>query len=515
MAAAALHQVSVPCVAAALGAASLAGVATVGAQQAPASTLIANVTLVDGTGAAPRAGAVRIARGRIVAVGALRPSRGEPVVDGGGMVLAPGFIDTHSHHDWRLDSLRGGDAVVSQGVTTIVAGQDGGSHLPLRAWFARLDSLPAAVNVASYAGHGTIRERVMGRDFRRTASDAEVSRMRALLRDDLAAGALGLSSGLEYDPGIYATTSELVTLARDAAAVGGRYISHVRSEDRGFWQAVDELVTIGREARIPVQLSHVKLAMRSLWGHADSLLQVLDRARASGVNVTADIYPYTYWQSTLTVVFPGRDFTNRASAEFALREVAAPEGMLIGRFAPETSYVGKTLAEIAVLRGTDAATALMDLIRMSREGALEEIVIATSMSEADVARLMAWPWASICSDGELRGRHPRGWGSFPRVLGRYVRDERVTPLAEMVRKMTSLAAANVGIRGRGTIAPGLAADLVLFDPRAIADRATPQAPRAPATGVVRVWVNGVEVYRDGEVTGATPGRVLRRSPKSP
>ena len=487
-----------------------AGAVSLGAQRPPASTLIANVLIVDGTGAAPHAGAVRIARGKIVAAGALAPIRGETQIDGGRLVLAPGFIDTHSHHDGGLDTLRGAEAVVSQGVTTIVAGQDGGSHLPLRAWFARFDSAPAAVNVASYAGHGTLRERVMGKAFRRYANDGEVAQMRVLLREELAAGALGLSSGLEYDPGIYATTSELVALARDVSAAGGRYISHIRSEDRGFWQAIDELLTIGREARIPVQLSHAKLAMRSLWGQADSLLGVLNRARAAGVNVTADIYPYTFWQSTLTVVFPERDFTNRASAEFALREVAAPEGMLIGRFAPETTYVGRTVAEIATLRGTDAATTLMDLIRMTKNGELEESVIATSMSDADVTRLMAWPWTNICSDGELLGRHPRGWGSFPRVLGRYVRDERLTSLSEMVRKVTSLAASNVGITGRGTIAPGMAADLVLFDPRLIADRATPQAPRTPSIGVRRVWVNGVEVYRDGRVTGATPGQVVRR-----
>ena len=479
--------------------------------QRAAALLITNVSVVDGTGAAPRRASVRVAGGRIAAVGALAPQRGETVVDGGGRTLAPGFIDSHSHHDGGLDSVRTADAVLSQGVTTIIVGQDGGSHLPLRAWFAHRDSVPVAVNVASYAGHGSLRERVMGKDYRRYASDAEVARMRALLRDDMAAGALGLSSGLEYDPGIYATTSELVLLARDAASSGGRYISHIRSEDRGFWQAIDELITIGREARIPVQLSHAKLAMRSLWGHADSLVGVLNRARAAGVNVTADIYPYTFWQSTLTVVFPERDFTNRASAEFALREVASAEGMLLGRFAPETSYTGKTVAEIARRRGTDAPTALMDLIAMSKNGELEESVIATSMSEGDVATLMAWPWASICSDGSLLGRHPRGWGSFPRVLGHFVREGHVTALAEMVRKMTSLAAANAGITGRGTIAPGMAADLVLFDPATIADRATPGAPRTPSVGVSRVWVNGVEVYRDGVATGATPGRVVRLS----
>ena len=486
-----------------------------GAQRGPGSVLIVNATVYDGTGAPGRQANVRVVKGVITQVGALAARATERVIDAGGLALAPGFIDTHSHHDRGLDVHRGALAVVSQGVTTIVAGQDGGSRHPLAPWFATLERNPVAVNVASYVGHGTLRTSVLGGDFRRAATDGEVVRMRARLREDLAAGALGLSSGLEYDPGIYSTTSELVALARDAAAVGGRYISHVRSEDRDFWKAIDEIITIGRDAQLPVQVSHVKLGMRSLWGEADSLLHVLDRARAAGVNVTADIYPYAYWQSTLTVLFPSRDFENRASAEFALNEVSSPEGLLLSAFTPDPSYVGKTVAEIATLRGTDPATTLMALVhesqRAPRTAGGAESVIGTSMDERDIARLLAWPWANICSDGELDGRHPRGFGSFPRVLGRYVRERQVIPLAEAIRKMTSLAAANVGLVGRGTIAPGQAADLVLFDPVTVLDVATPTAPRETSRGIHTVWVNGVVVYAGGSVTGAHPGRVLRRA----
>ena len=482
----------------------------------PAGTVIVNARVLDGSGGPPRSVAVRIVGDRIVEVGAQPAARGDRVIDAAGLTLAPGFIDTHSHHDRGLREHRDALAVVSQGVTTIVVGQDGGSDIPLAEFFARLEQTPPAANVASYVGHGTVRSTVMGDDFRRVATPAEIRRMREIVETEMRAGALGLSTGLEYDPGIYSSRDEVLDLARAVAPFGGRYISHVRSEDRAFWQAIDELVAIGRDARIPVQISHVKLAMRSLWGQTDSLLRMLDRARAAGVDVTADVYPYTYWQSTLTVLFPERDFANHATAELVLREVAAPEGLLLSRFAPDTTYVGKTVADIARLRGTDPATTLMALIRETQEAERagrpsDESVIGTSMTEHDVARLIAWPHANICSDGELAGRHPRGFGAFPRVLGRYVREQGVIGLTEAVRKMTSLSAAHVGIVDRGRIAPGYFADLVLFDPATILDRATPVEPRATAVGIRRVWVNGEVVYEGGTVTGRFPGRVVRRA----
>jgi N-acyl-D-amino-acid deacylase len=263
-------------------------------------------------------------------------------------------------------------------------------------------------------------------------------------------------------------------------------------------------------------VSHAKLAMHSLWGHADRLLRMLDKARAEGIDVTADVYPYLFWQSTLTVLFPERDFENRQTAEFVLREVSTPEGLLLGTFAPQPSYAGKTVAEIARLRGTDPPATLMDLIREAlayekKTGSDDvESVIGTSMSEPDLERLLAWPHANICTDGELDGRHPRGYGSFPRVLGRYVREGKVMGLEEAVRKMTSLAAHNVGLSGRGEIRPGGAADLVLFDPATVIDRATTTDPQALSAGIERVWVNGAVVFDGGAATGHRPGRVLKR-----
>jgi N-acyl-D-amino-acid deacylase len=483
---------------------------------APAeTTLVVNAVVVDGTGAPGRRASVRIAAGRILAVGALAPTRGDRVVDARGLVLAPGFIDTHAHFEDSLFTRPDALPAVSQGITTIVVGQDGGHPHPLGEFLGRLDREPAAVNVAGYAGHGTIRRLVLGDDFRRAASAAEVDSMGKFLAADLAAGALGLSTGLEYDPGIYSAPDEVLALARMTAAARGRYISHLRSEDRRFYSAVSELITIGREAGLPVQLSHAKLAMRSLWGSAPKLLERLDSARKIGVDVTLDVYPYTYWQSTITVLFPQRNFGDSNEAELVLKEVAAADGI---RFtdAADRSLVGRSIAEIAHDAGEAPVVTLLRLAQrgdsLERASAGDEYlgIIGTSMAEQDIEAILRWPHANVCSDGASGGGHPRGYGAFPRVLGRYVRERKVLSLEEAVRKMTSLSAAHMGLTDRGTIAPGRRADLVLFDPKTVADRSTPDHPTAVAAGIVRVWTNGVEVYRDGRASGARPGKVLRR-----
>jgi N-acyl-D-amino-acid deacylase len=482
--------------------------------------LITNAQVIDGTGSPARAAAVRVLGDRIVAVGALTPERHDSVVDAHGLVLAPGFIDDHSHHDGGLFAHPEAVAAVSQGITTVVVGQDGGSHLPLAAYFDSLTGTPAAINVASYSGHGTIRRRVMGDDYKRPARPDEMARMQDLLRQDMAAGALGLSSGLEYDPGIYSNTDELIALAKVAAAAHGRYISHMRSEEEGVWDAIHELLTIGKEAHLPVQVSHMKLAMKELWGQSDRLIAMLDSARAAGTQVTADVYPYTAWQSDLTVNFPKRDFEDTSAARYMLREIVPPDGLILSSFAPHPEYVGQTLAQIAGERDADPAVTLLALIREAKQYAdahhlrLDDGevqgVIGASMSEQDVDRIIQWPYAAFCTDGSLTGRHPRGIGSFPRVMGRLVREEHVLTLPDAVRKATSLAASNEGITKRGTIAPGNYADLVLFDPATIIDRATYTEPHLVSTGIETVWVNGQVVWTHGQPTGNRPGQVVRR-----
>ncbi|MGQ0764435.1 MAG: N-acyl-D-amino-acid deacylase family protein [Gemmatimonadota bacterium] len=501
-----------------------AGLITPGCREAtpgPSVWVIRSATIVDGTGASPRAGDVRIEGDRIVEVGEVTMQDGDSVVDAGGLVLAPGFIDTHSHGDRDLREDSTALALVSQGITTIIGGQDGGSVADLGGFLSSLDSLPVPVNVASYIGHGSIRRRVLADDYRRIATTSEVDSMRALVRQGMESGALGLSTGLEYDPGIYSDPTEVIALARESAASGGRYISHIRSEDRDFWKAIEEIIRIGREAGLPVQVSHAKLAMRSLWGQADRLIARLDSARAEGIDITADIYPYLFWQSGLTVLFPKRDFTNRASADFAVSEVSTASGLRLSAYAPEPAYIGKTVAEVAAMRGVDSVTALIDLIaeaerfeeRVSADSLARvdvESVIGTSMVEPDVERIMQWAYTNFCTDGSLTGSHPRSFGSYPRIFGEYVRKRRVLSLEAAVHRATQRAALNTGLRGRGVIEPGAYADLVLFDPATIIDRATPEDPHAVSEGVSRVWVNGNVVFVDGRGTGVRAGMVLRR-----
>ena len=480
-----------------------------GCRQGPSTFLITNVQLLDGTGGPARAGSLRVAGDTIAAVGDLTRQSSDSVVDGGGLTLAPGFIDTHSHADRGFAAHPDALADVSQGITTIVGGQDGASPYPLAPFLDSLARQPVAVNLAMYVGHATIRTQLLGKDYHRSATPAELDSMKTLLRHEMAAGALGLSTGLEYEEAHSASREEVLALAQVAADSGGRYISHVRSEDRGFWPAIDELLEIGRVTGMPVQLSHAKIAMRRLWGQADLLLAKLDSARAKGTKVTLDVYPYLYWQSTLRVLFPEGNYGDVKEARFALDQVSPADGLLLGHFEPDSTYVGKTVAQIAALRHQDPAVTLVALIKES-EGKAES-VIGTSMIEPDLVKLLAWPYGNICTDGELAGRHPRGYGTFPRVLGRYVREQHVVPLPEMIRKLSALAAENVGIVRRGQLKPGWYADLVLFDPATVIDHATPQDPHALSTGIARTWVNGVVVYQNGKVTGVHPGQVVRRT----
>lgn len=472
--------------------------------------LVSGALVIDGTGAPGRVMDLRFEDGVIVALGDLEALPGETVVDGSDRVLAPGFVDTHSHHDSDADPLL--PAAVTQGITTIVVGQDGGSRFPLADWYSELERAPRALNIASYSGHGTLRLKVMGDDYERVATAAEVELMADLLEADLEAGALGLATGLEYDPGIYSSTAEVVELARRARRYGGRYISHVRSEDRDLEAAYEELITIGREADIPVQISHMKLARRGLWYEAPRILARLDEARAEGVEITGDVYPYEYWSSTMTVLFPERDFGDREEFEYVLTELVVPEELIIGRFDPQPEYAGLTLADVAARREQDPVDAYMALIaELQAAGrSARDNIVARSMNGEDIADLLTWPHANVCSDGSGEGAHPRGHGAFPRVLARYVREEGVLSLEEAIHKMTHRAARNVGLQDRGLIALGAPADLVLFDAERVRDRATFDEPHLESVGIDGVWVNGTRVLEAGAPTGARPGRVLRR-----
>ncbi len=474
--------------------------------------IIRNAIVIDGSGGKQLKADVAVNQDTIAAIGDLSSATGAKEIDATGLVLSPGFIDSHSHHDRGMFEKRDMIALTSQGVTTMIVGQDGGSQFPMSTFFSRLDSTPVALNVGSYTGHNSLRRMVLGEKFQRVSTDEEVDRMIQLLKEDLNAGSLGLSTGLEYDPGIYSTQEEVVELAKALNPSRARYISHIRSEDRALWQALNEIINVGKVARVPVQISHAKLAMKSLWGQADKMILKLDSARAVGIDITADLYPYRYWQSSMRAVFfPDRNFKDRKAAIFALEELTTPQDVILNNYSPEPGYAGKTLAEIAAIRKKDPVQTLLDLVDEVEKVKGDESIIAASMTEDDIMKIMKWPYTNICSDGNSDGLHPRGHGSFTKILRFYVNETKTLTLEDAIHKMTKQAADNLNLKGRGEIRTGNYADLVLFDAASIADRATNEQPHALSAGISRVIVNGVEVFVEGGATNSYPGRVIRRT----
>ncbi len=475
------------------------------------SYLFKDFIVIDGTGHPGELKDIRVRGDKIVLMGNLIPQINEKIIEGHGrLVLAPGFIDTHSHHSRNLDDTAQFSSFLCQGITTLIVGQDGSSYLPIQDYFRERQQKGLPVNLASYAGHNTIRYEVMGnKDANRLATRSEVKAMKKLVIREIKSGALGLSTGLEYDPGIYSSKEEVMSLALAAARLDGRYISHLRSEDIHLESAIEEIIDIGKRTNMPVQISHLKIAMKSKWGKSTDIVQRLDQARAEGIQITADIYPYDFWLSDLGVQFPKRDFDNKTSAEFALRELTPPEGMILSRYDARPEWVGKSIADIALDRKEDPADTYMYLIKLAHEAKAEESVMGRSMTESDIVTFMQWPQANICSDGFGGGRHPRGTGSFPRVLDHYVKMLQIFPLEEAIRKMTSLSADHMGIVMRGKISHGYFADLVIIDPDMVRDRSTLQDPFALSEGIEQVYVNGQCVWTEARYTNINPGIVIK------
>ena len=469
--------------------------------------VIRNGTIVDGTGHSRFQGDIAL-NGNLITVIGIVNGAGKKEIDAKGKIVAPGFIDTHSHHDFGIFEKPDALAAVSQGITTLFIGQDGFSNQPLTDFTRKLRRKPVAVNIASFSGHNSLRKIVLGKDFKRPAVKSEIEKMSELLDSDMNAGAWGLSSGLEYDPGIYSNTEEVIALARIAAEKGGRYISHIRSEDRYFWEAVDEIIAIGKKTGVAVQISHIKLALQRLLGKTDQLKAKLDEARSEGIEISADIYPYTYWQSTMQVLFPERNFNDRSEAELVLSQITTPSGIMLTQFDPNPDYVGKTLQQISEIRNEDAPTTLLALIAETLDEKTSESIIAESMTENDIIQLIKWDYTNICTDGGSDGGHPRGFGTYPRVLGKYVRENGWLNLEEAINKMTGLAAQNMSLKNRGVLKVGNYADLVIFDPETIIDRATPKNATAISNGVESVFVNGKTVYSNNSTTRYRPGKFL-------
>ena len=466
---------------------------------------IAGADVADGTGASLKRVDVRVEGDSIREVGSIAPRPDDWVIDGTGLVLAPGFIDAHNHSTDGLDGDPEAGTQVSQGITTVLLGQDGSSPLPVRDYLERRRARPAALNVALLVGHATVRRSVMGDDFRREATKAEIARMQALVEAAFADGAIGLSSGLEYEIGSYASTAELVAMARIAARHGGFYISHIRDEADRTLDAVREAIAIGEQARLPVQITHIKLGTVGVWGKAPEVVSTIEAARRRGVDVTADAYPYLAWHSNLKVLVPNQQWTDPASVKEALDDVGGGRNIQITRLPAFPQYVGRRLDEIAKAEGVTEVDLYIRIVGDADAG-----VIGHTMREDDLRMFYRQPWVMVASDGGIGMSHPRGAGTFPRVLGRFVREEQWLTLPDAVRKMTSLPASRLGLKDRGVIRVGMKADLVLFDPSTILDMSTFERPRLRSRGIHTVFVNGVPVLGADPPVGPLPGRVLTR-----
>ena len=527
------------------------------------SYLFRNATIVDGSGSPPFRGDVALAGSKIAALAPRIDGGAVQVVDASGLVLAPGFIDIHGHSDTTIHRRPGLQSKAFQGVTLEVTGNCGlgvfpvaddrrqelvdylrlhDFHLPadglawhdFASWADRLDRGGLGINLAPLVGHAPLRIAAMGTENREPGA-AELDLMGRLLDLALAQGAWGMSTGLIYPPGSFAGTAELIALARILAARGALYASHIRSESEGLFDSLGEAIAIGRESGARVQVSHLKALGRANWGRSGEALAVIAAARGEGVDIACDQYPYAASATTLAAVIPhwaqaggvcrmldrlaDRELSGEIAAEIG-REIAAREGaegiVIANCGSPgNRAFSGRTIAEVARRWGVPPAEAVIRLM-VEKRGAVGAIFF--SMSEEDVVRILADPQVAVGSDGHGldavadagEATHPRSYGTFPRVLGRYVRELNVLTLEAAVRKMTSLPASRLGLTDRGLIRPGFAADLVLFDPGTVDDPADYAHPHRYAQGVVQLQVAGEAVIENGRLTGLRPGRVLRR-----
>jgi N-acyl-D-amino-acid deacylase len=490
------------------GAAPLAFLAS--PQPADQTILIINAQLADGTGAPLREGALRIRGNRIASIGKLSPAAGERILDAHGLVLAPGFIDIHNHSLEGLDSDPLAETQIAQGITAAVQGPDGDSPWPIKDWIGKRRKNPAALNLAVFAGHATIREQVMGKDFKRLATPQEIQKMAQLTWQAMNEGAIGLSSGLEYEVGSYSNTAELIAVAQSAAEHGGFYSTHIRDEADKAFAALQEEIEIAEQAHIPADHSHIKLGTVGVQSKAYEYIRIIEEARNRGVDFLADCYPYEAWHSNLKVIVPDKQYENPKSVEKAIADLGGPDHLTITEFKPNPSYAGHSLAELAK---SDKLSPVEMFIRIIREGDAantEAEVIGHSMIESDIKAFYQQPWVMVASDGGIGSAHPRGAGTFPRVLGLFVREKHWLTLPEAIRKMTSLPAKRLNWTDRGVLREGAYADLVLFDPATVLDRSTFAKPQELPIGIEKVFVNGILVWSDNKPTGATPGQVLTR-----
>ena len=488
----------------------------------------------DGRGTDPIVTDVGILGDRVAAVGDLDGCDAGRRLDATGLAVVPGFIDIHSHATRGVFRYPLAENLTRQGVTTVIGGPDGSSPHPIGEYLARLDATPAAVNFGLMVGHGTIRREVMGNEDR-TPTSAELDTMTAMVGRAMAEGAFGLSSGLKYVPGAYAKTEEVIALARVAGYFGGIYISHMREEGLQLLDAVRETIRIGEEGGLGTQITHHKVVGAPMWGASTESLALVDTARARGVDVTIDQYPYTASSTGLTILFPAwslegsrQDLLARLGDAEQRRRIKDgiianlrddrggndPKNVVLARCGWDSTLDGLSLADVLTVqdRQVDLPTAAELTMELAVEGGCSGVFHA--MREEDVLRIMRHPHTMVASDGGIVAPgegvpHPRNYGTFSRVLGHYSRDLGVLSFAEAIRKMTSLPADRLDLVDRGIIEAGAYADIAVLDRDAIDDPAVFENPHQYATGAAYVFVNGVAVILDGELTGTRPGRTLR------
>ncbi len=524
--------------------------------------VIRHGTIYDGTGTPGTIGDLAILDDRVAAIGDLGAERGRDEVDATGFAVAPGFINMLSHSETSLIEDGRSQGTLRQGVTLEVFGESSMGPLTeamkkdqmerqgdikfnivwntLGGYLDHLVARGISTNIASFVSAATIRANEVGLD-NRPPTAAELDRMRAHVRVAMDEGAMGLTTALIYIPGVFAKTDELVELAKVASASGGMYISHMRSEGNRLLEAIDETLTIAREAKIRAEIYHLKESGESNWNKLDAVIARVENARKEGLEITADMYTYTAGSTGLDAAMPPwvqeggykawqkrlqdphtrdrvrREMTTPQDVWENLMLAAGGKGTLLVGFKNEALrvYAGKTLDEVAQLRHKSIQDTAMDLV--VEDGSRVQVVYFL-MSEANVKRQIALPWVSFGSDASSMApegafvrtsTHPRAYGNFARLLGKYVREEHVIPMQEAIRKLTSLPAATLRLKDRGRLQPGYFADVVVFDPKTIADRSTYEKPHQYAVGVQHVWVNGAQVLKNGEHTGQKPGRVIR------
>lgn len=496
--------------------------------------LIRGGRIVDGTGNPWYRGDIGVRGGRVVKIGTLGASTADRVIDAAERIVAPGFIDVHTHIEQGIFRVPRADSYLMDGVTTLVTGNCGSSATDLREWFGRLTSTKTGPNIAALIGHNSVRTAAMGTANRQATPD-ELAKMRSLVEQAMRDGAVGFATGLWYVPGTYAKTEEVVELAKTAAQFGGVYATHMRDEGMSVEAAIDEALNIGRASGLRVQISHFKIIDKRRWSNSTKTLAKVEQARREGLDVVVDQYPYTAASASIDIFFPREvladgpsaireRLTSPASRKRVVAEMRSDATLrqgqsdyafaVIADFPEDRTLEGKSISEINVVKGRprNVDAEIETLIEMRLKG--RPTIVYHTMSDDDVDRIMAHPLTAIASDGSLMSfgegiPHPRTYGTNARVFAKYVREKRLLMLEEAVRKMTSLPARTFHMKDRGEVREGFAADLVIFDPAKVSDRAVFEKPHQYSTGFDYVLVNGVIVVDNGVANSERPGQIVR------